>query len=501
MLKTLLIFTIASVASSFSGTVVSVSRQKGLERNRNFVHELSAIPKRKAKQNLFQVRATAFLNGDTKRDKPDSAQSTLDKALDSEALSLELLRQKLEFEALLEQHGQRLDLLKSSSTVNGIGDNNTIEIVSESIKTPVKEEPSSQFTIPTISPVWQARLLLLVSAALYGTNFTFVKMLNECVPVQVGTAMRFSLAALVTLPMMFQQSSKEDTTLDLTSQSQSDSSFTDAYVQSDFGNLQIENFDTAAVSAGAILGGIEVGFWNSIGYLSQAVGLETTPASTSAFVCSLAVVVVPILDYLSGKKLLTRQTIGALFAVAGVGFLELDGFSASGVADMASGGPVLSSGDLFTLVQPLAFGIGFWRMEHYMRKFPTGAMKMTGSQLSTVAVSSIACFLATSGLGELPELSQFMQWMTDPSIMFAVAWTGLITTALTVYMETLALKTLSAAETTMLFSTEPIFGGICASAMLGESFGVGGLAGAAMVLSGCLYSNMGIVKKDEEDLI
>lgn len=498
MLKTLIIFSIASVASSFSGTVVSVSRQKSLERNRNFVHELSAIPKREAKQNPFQVRATAFLNGDTKQDRPDSAQSTLDKALDSEALSLELLRQRLEFEALLEQHGQRLDLLKPSSTVNDIGDNNTIEIVSESINTPVKE--SSQFTIPTISPVWQARLLLLVSAALYGTNFTFVKMLNEYVPVQVGTAMRFSLAALVTLPMMFQQSSEEDTTLDSTTLSQSDSSLTDAYIQNDFVNLQIENVDTAAVSAGAIMGGIEVGLWNSIGYLSQAVGLETTPASTSAFVCSLAVVVVPILDYLSGKKILTRQTIGALCAVAGVGFLELDGFSASGVADMASG-PVLSSGDLFTLVQPLAFGIGFWRMEHYMHKFPSGAMKMTGSQLSTVALSSIACFFATSGLGELPELSQFMQWMTDPSIMFAVAWTGLITTALTVYMETLALKTLSAAETTMLFSTEPIFGGICASAMLGETFGVGGLAGAAMVLSGCLYSNMGIVKKDEEDLI
>ena len=264
MLKTLIIFSTASVASSFSGTVVSVSRQKSLERNRNFIHELSAIPKREAKQNPFQVRATAFLNGDTKRDKPDSPQSTLNKALDSEALSLELLRQKLEFDAILEQHGQRLDLLRSSSTVNDIGDNNTIEIVSESINTPVKES-SSQFTIPTISPVWQARLLLLVSAALYGTNFTFVKILNDCVPVQVGTAMRFSLAALATLPMMFQQSSKENSTVDSTTLSQTDSSNLNAYIQNDLVNLQIEKADTAAVSAGAILGGIEVGLWNSIG--------------------------------------------------------------------------------------------------------------------------------------------------------------------------------------------------------------------------------------------
>jgi drug/metabolite transporter (DMT)-like permease len=64
-------------------------------------------------------------------------------------------------------------------------------------------------------------------------------------------------------------------------------------------------------------------------------------------------------------------------------------------------------------------------------------------------------------------------------------------------METLALKTLSAAETTMLFSTEPIFGGACAAAVLGEQFGLGGFIGAAMVLSGCIASNIGTNDGDD----
>ena len=73
----------------------------------------------------------------------------------------------------------------------------------------------------------------------------------------------------------------------------------------------------------------------------------------------------------------------------------------------------------------------------------------------------------------------------------SIVWTGLITTALTVYMETIALKTLSAAETTILFSTEPIFGSVCASVVLGETFGATGYVGGVMILAGCLYSNMG----------
>ena len=122
-----------------------------------------------------------------------------------------------------------------------------------------------------------------------------------------------------------------------------------------------------------------------------------------------------------------------------------------------------------------------------MRKFPTEAMKLTASQLSVIALTSLAFFIATSGgISGLPDLSQVVEWLTNPVILGVVCWTGLVTTALTVYMETIALKTLSAAETTMLLSAEPIFGGACAAVVLGEQFGIGGFIGAAMVLGGCI---------------
>ena len=125
-----------------------------------------------------------------------------------------------------------------------------------------------------------------------------------------------------------------------------------------------------------------------------------------------------------------------------------------------------------------------------MRKYPQDAMKLTAGQLMMVAISSMGLFLY-SNHGIFPEVMQIMEWLSNPVIAGSILWTGLITTALTVGMETYALKTLSAAETTMLFSTEPIFGALTASFVLGEAFGSHGLIGSALVLGGCLYSNLG----------
>ena len=131
-----------------------------------------------------------------------------------------------------------------------------------------------------------------------------------------------------------------------------------------------------------------------------------------------------------------------------------------------------------------------------MRKFPTSAMQLTAAQLSMIAGVSVGVAVVTSP-SDIPDFVQVSEWLSNPTILFAILWTGLITTALTVAMETFALKTLSAAEATMIFSTEPIFGGICASYVLHEQFGVGGIVGSAMVLGGCLYSKLGAVKEPE----
>jgi len=299
----------------------------------------------------------------------------------------------------------------------------------------------------TVPPVNQARLLLLAAAALYGTNFSLVKLMGEAstFPVAWSTTLRFGLAALATMPW-----------------------------------LMVDPEESEVL--GATIAGFEVGLWNSVGYVAQAVGLETTPASESAFLCSMAVVVVPLLDFVfSGKNLLPRQWTGVLLAILGVGALEL--------GDHAS--LSLSTGDLISMIQPVAFGLGFWRMEQAMRSYSNQANRCTAAQLLAVFVGS-ACF---AGLTESPmDVPVVMAWLHDPNVVLSLLWTGIVTTAMTIYMETIALKTLTASETTLIMSTEPLSGSAFAAVVMAERFGPNAVAGALLIMMGCLVSNLGMDK-------
>ena len=315
-----------------------------------------------------------------------------------------------------------------------------------------------------LSDVWKARLLLILAAALYGTNFTCVKMLDETVPVGISTTLRFALASIATLPWLVGRSDNQ--------------SEHDATVVK----------DTMPTSLAAAIAGLEVGAWNSIAYISQAVGLESSDASKSAFICSLSVVVVPFLDSLAGKKLLPREIIGAAVAVAGVGVLELGGSA------MIS----MSSGDMITMLQPIFFGIAFWRMEKAMERFPQEAKRMTASQILAVFLTSAVYGQAVSA--DHASMSQIVKWVSDPSILGALFWTGCVTTAFTLFLETVALATLSASETTMIFSTEPLFGMGFAALVAGEELGIGAAVGAFLILFGCLVSNLGSHESTELEL-
>lgn len=113
-----------------------------------------------------------------------------------------------------------------------------------------------------LDDVWKARLLLLFSAALYGTNFSIVKELDEIIPVGVSSTLRFGLAAFAMLPLLLAPPSDEFKNNIKNTASKATYAF----------------MEPSRLSVG--LAGMEIGLWNSIGYISQAIGLRTTDAST-----------------------------------------------------------------------------------------------------------------------------------------------------------------------------------------------------------------------------
>ena len=118
-----------------------------------------------------------------------------------------------------------------------------------------------------LSDVWKARMLLLLSAALYGTNFSVVKQLDEIMPVGVSSTLRFGLAAFAMLPLLIAPLSEEFKN----------------NVKNTASKTTYVFMEPSRLSVG--LAGMEIGLWNSIGYISQAIGLRTTAASTVRRFC------------------------------------------------------------------------------------------------------------------------------------------------------------------------------------------------------------------------
>ena len=182
-----------------------------------------------------------------------------------------------------------------------------------------------------------ARVTMIGVAAMYGTNFASVKILEEAMPPSVAAALRFTIASIVLLPLFRGASQK------------------------------------------VVLPSIQIGLLTAGGYYAQGMSLASggADASTSAFLCSLAVVVCPLLDLVQGTRKLGRsEAVAIALAVAGTGVLELTG-------------SVPGTGDLWAMVQPLVFGTPFWKVEQLIHKFPTQANANRGKiQTARLCTSS-----------------------------------------------------------------------------------------------------------------
>jgi len=297
------------------------------------------------------------------------------------------------------------------------------------------------------------RGLTLLASILYGTNFATVKMLDEVIPLEYSAAARFGLAAVA--------------------------------------SILIVSPDTLLRNPKATLGGMTVGFWYSLGYLSQAYGLETIQASKSGFFNALAVIVVPVLDVLfKGVEFRLRQGLSLFLAVAGIALLELG----DGVLNYK-----VDPGEIWCLGQALFFGIGYYTLGEVGREHKDSPGPNTAGQLLAIALvtAAVALFQTTTPSDLVDSSSAILTTITtlDPLVWVGIAWTGLISTALTLYLETIAVQSISAAEISVIMTSTPIWGSIFAYLTVKEIPTTTGIIGAILILSGCALTS---IKPDTE---
>ena len=203
---------------------------------------------------------------------------------------------------------------------------------------------------------------------------------------------------------------------------------------------------------------------------------------------------VPLLDsFFREKQMGPKEISSVALAIVGVGLLQLG-------PSVMDGAPIeIARGDVFCLGQALMFGIGYWRLEAISSQHPTQAGRITIGQLVGVALGA-TIFMGATQRDNLPTLDQLQTWFTDPFIAGALAWTALVSTALALYLETVALKAVSAAELTVLMTSVSIFGSGFAYITMGDTMSPIGMVGGLMILAGCVFSSLGGSTSDEESI-
>jgi len=211
-----------------------------------------------------------------------------------------------------------------------------------------------------------------------------------------------------------------------------------------------------------------------------------------------AVLVVPFLSRLSGKKIDKVVWWSAFAALVGVAMVTNSGDGGS-----------FNLGDLLCILSATCFGIHVFRSEDKVEGLQEGDIRgLVAAQLAVLAVGSgiygAGDYLLHNGmdfaahpsasLGSALNYLHDLPWL---NLMFM----GLGTTAFTIWIEITALKDISSTLAALIYTTEPLWGATFAAVILHENFGALGYAGAALIVgSTCFATLKGNMAKDNTQL-
>ena len=282
----------------------------------------------------------------------------------------------------------------------------------------------------------KAELALLFNVVIWGATFVLVKSaLHEISPV-LFLAIRFSLATVALVAL--------------------------------FRAWKWRALTAPHVTGKMLAAGSMIGVFLFAGYLLQTVGLQSTTAPKSAFLTSLATVMVPLLAALVYKiKPRISEAAGVLAATLGMGLMTFEGPIGS-----------IGRGDLLTFGGAIAFAAHIVATGHYAEQI--GYQVLSVTQVGAASLSAVSLFWWV----ETPRI----QW--QPLVVWAILITGLLCTALAFTIQAWAQHYTTSTRTALIYALEPVVAWITSFSIAGEGLSGQAAAGAALILSGVLLVEM-----------
>jgi len=276
----------------------------------------------------------------------------------------------------------------------------------------------------------QANLVILACAAIWGSAFLFQKAAMSHMGPLLFVAMRCLIAAIALAPLAVLEA------------------------RSHTGS------PPAAIWASTAAAGVLL----FIAMAMQQIGLMTAPVTETAFLTALYVVATP----LAAWAIMKRRPSAAVWAAVAMSFAGTWLLGGGGyLAAFGVGEALTASATIFWALHVVVLGL---------------AAPLGRPILLSAGQFAIAAALALAGAAAFENIELAAIAAASVDILFV----GLLSSALTFTLFTIALRGTSPTEAVIIASTEALFAAAAAAYLLGERLSALGIAGAALILAAVL---------------
>ncbi len=300
---------------------------------------------------------------------------------------------------------------------------------------------------------WQADLLLLMVAAVWGATFPVVKnatdLANGGVPTYWFLAARFSLAAVL-LGLVFRH--------------------------------RLRSAPLRTWGAGLL-----VGSFLFAAYALQTFGLAYTTSSKAGFITGLNVVIVPILAVVWLKRSPAPGAwLGVVTATVGLALLSLN-------ADL-----VPTYGDFLVFLCAIGFALHIASVSRFAG--PHDPVALAVIQIGVAALLSWVMHLLERGTLS-PGVPDVLWWSGPAHVVMAWLICGLLATAAAFLLQNVLQPYTTPTHTALIFSAEPVWGAVFSYLLLGETLTMREYIGAGLILTGMLLAELPLGGKPAENAV
>jgi drug/metabolite transporter (DMT)-like permease len=282
----------------------------------------------------------------------------------------------------------------------------------------------------------RADILILIAAVIWGVAFVFQKTAMDHMGPFLFIASRSIIAAITLAPLAF---------------------YAERSVERRAGNV-------GDLSRIALLGGVLF----FLGAAAQQAGLQTATVTNTGFLTGLYVVFTPLVAWFANRVAPTTVVWPAI-AASFLGAWLLGGGS---VSAFSAGDGLVALSSIFWAAHVVTTG----RASAY-----GNAALFTAIQFSVVAVLALACAFSF----ETVSLAQVKAAWVE------IAYVGLLSSALTFTLLTIAMRHTPPAEAAIIASLEMVVAAMAGYWLLGERLGALGLMGGALMLLACVIVQLG----------